>query len=57
MTYIPVSLKEEIKLMTYTKVSVKHSLVQRSEQDHKTSLLSRGTELRDQHKNGYYGDE
>jgi hypothetical protein len=52
MIYIPLSLKEELKLIKCTKIRVKHSLVQRrrSEQDHKTSLLSRGTQLRDQHK-------
>jgi len=57
--YIPVTLKEELKLMKCIQISVKHSLVQRrrSEQDHRTSLLSRGTQLRDQHKSGYYGDE
>lgn len=59
MIYIPVPLKEELKLIKCNKISVKRSLVQRrrSEQDHKKSLLTRGTQLRDQHKNGYYGDE
>lgn len=58
MICIPVLLKEELKLINCTKISVKFSLVQkRSEQDHSMPLRSVGTQLRDQHKNGYYDGE
>jgi hypothetical protein len=59
MIVIPLSLRKELKLINCTKISAKYSLVQRRrrELDRKTSLLSTGKQLRDQHKSGCYGDE